>query len=317
MFRLENFDPVPESLQGGFLAVGNFDGVHRGHAGLIGRLRTLADQAGAPAIALSFDPPPLEVLRPGRSAVPLTTIQQKVALLHKAGAHHVGLFRTGRWLLGLTAREFFDQVVRGQFSARGMVEGPTFGFGRDRGGDSQALKTWCSEAGLTFEVAHPAQFHGQIVSSTRIRNALKDGRASEAATLLGRPYRLTGRVTHGAGRGAGLGFPTANLGDLATLIPAHGVYAAQAVLESGKVALSALHIGPNATFGAESPSVEAHLLDFKGDLYGQVLHLDLLEFVRPTRKFDGIDDLLEQIRLDVERTREIGKTAVRNDPRPG
>ncbi|HEU5115800.1 MAG TPA: riboflavin biosynthesis protein RibF [Isosphaeraceae bacterium] len=310
MFRLENFDPVPESLQGGFLAVGNFDGVHRGHAGLIGRLRRLADEAGAPAIALSFDPPPLQVLRPGRAAVPLTTIEQKVALLHDAGAHHVGLFQTGQWLLGLTAREFFDRVVRGQFAARGMVEGPTFGFGRDRGGDSQALEAWCSEAGLRFEVAHPANFDGQIVSSTRIRNALKDGRASEAALLLGRPYRLTGRVRHGAGRGAGLGFPTANLQEIVTLVPAHGVYAARAILESGERRLSALHIGPNATFGVESPSVEAHLLDFQGDLYGQTLHLDLLEFVRPTRKFDGINDLLEQIRLDVERTREIGKTAL-------
>ncbi len=300
---------MPESFQGGFLAVGNFDGVHRGHAGLIRRLRKLADKAGAPAIALSFDPPPMAVLRPERAAVPLTTIAQKVALLHDAGAHHIGLFQTGRWLLGMTAREFFERVVLGQFSARGMVEGPTFGFGRDRGGDSQTLGQWCSEAGLAFEVAEPAEFEGRIVSSTRIREALSTGAVSEAARLLGRSYRMTGTVSRGAGRGAGLGFPTANLDGISTLIPADGVYAARAWLESGQVAVAAVHIGPNATFGAESRSVEAHLLDFEGDLYGQKVDLELLQFVRPTRKFEGVEELLEQIGRDVERTREIGENA--------
>lgn len=307
VFRIENFDPVPGSLQGGFLAVGNFDGVHLGHAGLIRRLRALADEAGRPAIALSFDPSPREVLRPESPAVPLTTVQGKVELLHEAGAHHVGLFRTGRWLLGLTAREFFERVVLEQFSALGMVEGPTFGFGRDRGGDSKTLQAWCEQAGLAFEVAHPAEVEGRIVSSTRIREALKSAQVDEAAKLLGRAYRLTGSVSRGAGRGTGLGFPTANLEDIKTLVPADGVYAALAGLESGQSALAAVHVGANSTFGEEKKAVEAHLLDFQGDLYGQTVNLDFLGPVRGTRKFDGVEELLRQIADDVQRVREIGR----------
>jgi riboflavin kinase/FMN adenylyltransferase len=302
---IENFDPVPPPERGAFLAVGNFDGVHLGHAHLVGRLRALADAAGARAIALTFDPPPAAVLRPELAPPPLTWTARKAALLREAGAHEVGVFRTGRWLLGLTAREFFERVVLGQFGARGMVEGPTFGFGRDRGGDAAILAEWCAAAGLAFEVAEPTRVDGQLVSSTRIRRALAEGRVAEAAALLGRPHRLRGVVVRGAGRGAGLGFPTANLGEVAAQIPADGVYAARALPEGRPPCPAAVHVGANATFGATSRSVEAHLLGFSGELYGRPIELDLLEFVRPSRRFDGVDDLLAQIRRDVERTRQV------------
>ncbi|MBX6316094.1 MAG: FAD synthetase family protein, partial [Isosphaeraceae bacterium] len=194
MITLDSFAPVPEPLRGAFLAVGNFDGVHRGHAHLIARLRARADAVGAPALALTFDPQPVALLRPEKAPVPLTWTERKVALLKQAGATEVGVFRTGRWLLNLTAREFFERVVLGQFAARGMVEGLTFGFGRDRGGDAQILATWCAEAGLEFEVAAPTEIDGQLVSSTRIRGLLAEGRVEAAARLLGRPHRLRGVV---------------------------------------------------------------------------------------------------------------------------
>src|SRR5205823_7985425 len=132
----------------------------------------------------------------------------------------VGLFATGPWLLGLTAREFFDRVLVGQLAARGMVEGPNFAFGRDRGGDAALLAGWCRAAGLGFEVVEPTVIEDQLVSSSRIRRCLAQGDAATARRLLGRPYRLRGVVSHGAARGAGLGFPTANLDAIDTLIPA-------------------------------------------------------------------------------------------------
>lgn len=304
MITLETFDDVPSRVRGAFLAVGNFDGVHRGHARLVGRLRALADEAGAPAVALTFDPHPVALLRPDKAPVPLVWTERKVELLKEAGATEVGVFHTGPWLLGMTAREFFDRVIVAQFGARGMVEGPNFGFGRDRGGDSKLLAEWCAGAGLAFEVAAPTEAEGRIVSSSRIRSALADGRIAEANELLGRPHRIRGVVTHGAARGAGLGFPTANLDEIDTLIPLDGVYAAHALVD-GLAWPSAVHIGPNVTFGEQIRKVEAHLIDFSGDLYGRTVALDFLELIRPSRRFEGLDDLLDQIRADVVRARAV------------
>ena len=306
MTTIESVAAIPERLRGGFLAVGNFDGVHRGHAALIGRLKARAAEAGAPAVALTFDPPPAMLLRPDRAPTPLTWTERKVDLLGQAGADEVGVFHTGPWLLGLMAREFFDRIVIGAIQARGMVEGPTFGFGRDRGGDAALLGRWCEEAGLAFEIAAPTDDHGLLISSSRIRQALAEGDAAEAVRLLGRPHRLRGTVVRGAGRGRGLGFPTANLDGIDVLIPADGVYAARAVVPGrpGAVA-AAVHIGPNATFGERTRQVEVHLIDFAGDLYGRAMEVDLLTRVRGTQAFDGVQALLDQIGRDVTECRRI------------
>jgi riboflavin kinase/FMN adenylyltransferase len=308
VFILDSFEPVPAAWRGAFLAVGNFDGVHRGHARLIGRLRDRAHAAGAPALALTFDPHPISVLRPHAAPVPLTWTTRTAALLQQAGADEVGVFQTGPWLLGLTAREFFERVILGQFAARGMVEGPTFGFGRDRGGDANLLAGWCEAAGLAFEVAPPTEIDGRIVSSSRIRAALAAGDTIEAATLLGRPHRLRGEVRPGANRGAGLGFATANLHGIDTQIPESGVYAALAWLDDDPSSRpgrpTAVHIGPNATFGEQTHTVEAHLIDFPFQpLYGRQIQLDLLDRLRGTQRFADVSALRDQIREDVARAR--------------
>ncbi len=306
VITLDDFTGVPARARGVFLAVGNFDGVHLGHAHLIGRLRARADAAGVPALALTFDPHPIALLRPGSAPPPLLWTDRKADLLARAGATEVGVFRTGPWLLGLTAREFFDRVVVGRFGARGMVEGPNFAFGRDRGGDSTLLAGWCAEAGMGFEVVEPTVIGGDLVSSSRVRRALVEGDADEAARLLGRPYRLRGVVTHGAARGAGLGFPTANLDEIDTLIPGDGVYATLAYPDGlGPGHPSATHVGPNVTFGEQDRKVESHLIDFDGDLYGRTVELDILSRLRPSRKFSGLDDLLAQIRADVAQARQV------------
>jgi riboflavin kinase/FMN adenylyltransferase len=306
VITLEDFTDVPARVRGAYLAVGNFDGVHRGHWDLIARLRASADAARAPAVALTFDPHPVALLRPDKAPTPLVWPAREEELLKAAGATEVGVFRTGPWLLGLTAREFFDRVIVGQFGARGMVEGPNFAFGRDRGGDAKLLAAWCAKAGLVLQVVEPIMIEGELVSSSRIRRCLVEGKAEEATRLLGRPYRLRGVVTHGAARGAGLGFPTANLDEIDTLIPADGVYAANAFIGGqGPPLPSACHIGPNVTFGEQVRKVEAHLLDFEGDLYGQWLELDILRQLRPSRKFSGLDDLLAQMQEDVAETRRV------------
>jgi riboflavin kinase/FMN adenylyltransferase len=155
-------------------------------------------------------------------------------------------------------------------------------------------------------VVEPTEVDGRLVSSSRVRAALAEGRADEAARMLGRSHRIRGVVTHGAARGAGLGFPTANLDGVDTLIPADGVYATLAFIDGqGPPRPGATHVGPNATFGEQDRKVESHLIDFDGDLYGRTVELDFLERLRPTRKFAGLDDLLAQIRDDVARARAV------------
>ena len=306
MIKLQDFADVPSKFRGAFVAVGNFDGVHRGHAHLLDRLRARAAGAQVPAIALTFDPSPATFLRPETAPALLTWTERRVELLLELGLTDVGVFQTGPWLLGLTAREFFDRVLVGQLGAKGIVEGPTFGFGRDRGGDAQLLGDWCVGAGLGFEVVAPTQDDGAIVSSSRIRQALAAGDVAGAGRMLGRPHRLRGIITHGAGRGTGIGVPTANLDEIDTMIPLDGVYAVRAFVEGheGPIA-SACNIGPNPTFGEQIRKVEAHLIDFKGDIYGRSMQLDLLEQIRSTRRFAGLDDLLAQIWDDVAAARAI------------
>lgn len=306
MLELPDFAPIDDAWRGAFLAVGNFDGVHRGHQALVARLSAMARDAGRPALVLTFDPRPVDVLRPGQAPPPLGWLARRVALLREAGADEVGIFATGHWLLGLSAREFFDRVVRGQFAASGMVEGPTFGFGRDRGGDAALLGRWCREAGMAFEIVPPVEVDGVLVSSTRIREALQEGRVEQAARFLGRPHRVRGTVVRGAQRGAGLGFPTANLGDVGQVLPRDGVYAGRAFLDGdGPAHLAAIHVGANATFDAVERTVEAHLLDFNGDLYGRTVELEFTDAIRPTRRFDSVADLLAQIEADVRQVRAL------------
>ena len=307
MINLENLDSaVHERARGGYLAIGNFDGVHLGHAHLLGRLRAQAEAEGVAAVALTFDPHPVALLRPEFAPTPLNWTERNVELLKRAGATDVGIFRTGDWLLKLSARDFFRGVVLDQFAAKGMVEGSNFGFGRDREGTADLLRELCRNAGLSLEVVPPIEVEGQAVSSSRIRKLLNEGDAESAALLLGRPHRLRGVVTHGAGRGAGLGFPTANLDEIDTLIPLDGVYAVRAHVEGLATAYpAACHIGPNVSFGEQIRKVEVHLIDFTGDLYGRRIEIDLLKCLRAIRKFAGIDDLLAQIGRDVESARNI------------
>ncbi len=303
---IENVREFPARARGAFVTIGNFDGVHRGHKRLIGRLRAKADAAGAPALAITFDPHPVKLLRPERAPVPLVWPEREIALLKEAGATEVAVFDTGPWLLDLSAREFFDRVICSQLQAKGIVEGPNFAFGHDRLGDVTILRSWCGEAKIDFEVVEATLVDGRMVSSSLIRQCLNEGHVEEAARLLGRPHRIRGKVDHGAGRGAGLGFPTVNLAAIDILVPLEGVYACIAWANGeGPPWPAACNIGPNPTFGDASRKVEAHLIDFSGDLYGKTVELDFLERPRGTQKFSGLDELVHQIQADIEQARRI------------
>jgi riboflavin kinase / FMN adenylyltransferase len=306
VITIENVRDFPAKARGAYVTVGNFDGVHRGHRRLLTRLRAKADLAGVPALAITFDPHPVALLRPDKAPVPLVWLEREIELLEQAGATQVAVFRTGPWLLELSAREFFDQVVCRQLAARGMVEGPNFAFGHDRQGDVRSLAGWCAEAAIDFEVVEAAVVEDRLVSSSLIRQLVSEGQVGQAARFLGHPHRVRGVVTHGAGRGAGLGFPTVNLEGIDTLIPADGVYAALAWIDGpGPAWPAACNIGPNPTFGEHARKVEAHLIGYDGDLYGESVELDFLERLRGTKKFSSLDDLLQQIRSDIDQTRRV------------
>jgi riboflavin kinase/FMN adenylyltransferase len=297
-------ETLPPSFQGGAAAIGNFDGVHRGHLALLAELRRQATAVGGPAVAVTFDPHPLKILRPERFQPVLTTIADRAALLQAHGADHVLILRTTPALLGLSAEQFFDGVVRGRLAAWAMVEGPNFGFGRNREGDVNRLAGLCRQYGISLIVVPPLEWHGAIVSSSRVRTALVQGNAREAADLLERPFRLRGVVEPGQHRGQTLGFPTANLGRVETLVPGDGVYAVR-VLYRDRVWPGAANIGPNPTFGEHARKIEVHLIGFQGALLGQSLAVDFVERLRDTRPFPGVAQLVEQLKLDVERARQL------------
>ncbi len=283
------------------VSVGNFDGVHLGHAALVARLRDVAGRLGVPAVALTFDPHPASLVRPGAAPVPLTTPARRAELLLGLGLDAVLVQPVNRELIDLPPEAFYRDVLRGRLEAAALVEGPDFRFGARRAGDVALLRGLCAADGVTLEVVEPVAAAGGTVSSSRIRALVAAGDVAAAGALLTAPFRVTGTVVTGARRGAGLGFPTANLAEIATLVPGPGVYAARVVAPGRAEALpAAVHVGANLTFGATVPTVEAHLVGFAGDLYGRVLDVDFLERLRDTRRFDSAHDLTAQLARDVD-----------------
>jgi riboflavin kinase/FMN adenylyltransferase len=301
---IRNIKELDGQFPGCALTIGNFDGVHLGHARIIGRLRAWADQVEGPAVVLTFDPHPVRLLRPQLTPPPLTWTRRKAELLSDLGVDGMIAWPTDRALLGLSSHEFFQQVILETMGAAAIVEGPNFHFGKDREGDVQRLRELCEQAGIHCEIVTPGINGGELISSTRIRNLIREGDMLAARQMLTQPYRIRGMVVHGDGRGTEIGFPTANLDAIDTLIPAMGVYAGVAVVERQPY-MAAVHIGPSPTFGVERPTVEVHLLDFDESVYGSVIEVDFLESLRGIRHFGTAADLQSQLQRDIERTRQI------------
>ncbi|HEV3436530.1 MAG TPA: bifunctional riboflavin kinase/FAD synthetase, partial [Gemmata sp.] len=289
--------PPPQFL-GGAVTVGNFDGVHLGHRALVAAARAQADLLGGPAVAVTFDPPPHQLLYPGPIRPPLTTLSERAELLNAASADHVVILRTSPALLALSPEAFFEDVLVRQLGAKAVVEGPDFRFGRNRAGSNDMLRKLCIAVGIAFEEVSQLRYRGEPVSSSRVRAAILRGEVEFATELLARPYRITGTVVTGAKRGRTIGFPTANLSDVPTVLPGNGVYAVRAMVDEQKYPAAA-NIGPNPTFGEEAQKIEVHLIEFSGDLYGKSLAVEFIARLRDTRPFGGVAELVEQLNQDV------------------
>lgn len=301
-----DLDSWPEDLRGGAVAIGNFDGVHVGHARIVAALRDEAQRAGGPAVVFTFDPHPVRLLRPQEAPPPLTWTERKADLLARLGVDALVAYPTNEALLRLTAEEFFARIVVRGLGAWAMVEGPNFRFGRGRAGNVQSLAAMCEAAGMNLAVVEPVVAEGEIVSSSRIRRLIAAGDIDVARTLLTEPYRIRGMVVHGAKRGAAIGFPTANIAAVDTLVPGPGVYAGRGSLRSTSTASgneswpAAINVGPNPTFGEHALKIEAHLVGCQRPLYGEVLEVDFASRLRDTQPFASVDDLREQLRHDVQ-----------------
>ena len=289
----------PAEFGGGAVTVGNFDGVHRGHRALIAAAREQAEAVRGPVVAVTFDPPPHQILHPGSERPPLTTVPQRAELLHAIGADHVVVLNTGPALLALSPEAFFEDVLARQLAAKAVVEGYNFQFGRGRAGTNDTLRTLCVAADLAFAEVPPFALNGEPVSSSRVRAALVSGDISQAAELLNRRYSIAGTVITGAKRGRTIGFPTANLGDVPTVLPGNGVYAVRATVD-GRSWPAAANVGPNPTFGEDARKIEVHLLDFTGDVYGAMMEVEFVARLRDTRPFNGVNELVAQLKLDIE-----------------
>jgi riboflavin kinase/FMN adenylyltransferase len=293
-------DQPPPGFTGGAVTVGNFDGVHCGHRVLVAAARNWAEKIEGPVVAVTFDPHPFQILNPATPPrPPLTTFADRVELLHSAGADHVVILRTEPELLALTPEEFFREILARQLEAKAVVEGFNFRFGCGRAGTTATLHDLCAVAGMGFEEVPPLMMGEEPVSSSRVRAALVASEVATAVDLLGRPYRIAGVVIKGAKRGRTIGFPTANLGDVPTVLPGNGVYAVRAMVD-GQSWPAAANIGPNPTFGEAARKIEIHLIGYAGDVYGKSMAVDFIQKLRDTRPFASAADLIEQLKADVE-----------------
>jgi riboflavin kinase / FMN adenylyltransferase len=297
---------LPDSARRGAVAIGNFDGVHQGHKQIVQRLLAKARECGGPAVVFTFDPHPVRILRPDQAPPPLTWTDRKAELLVALGVDSTIAYPTDEALLQLSPDEFFQRIVRDTLQARAMVEGTNFFFGHRRAGNIEVLTKLCAAAGLPLEIVQSVIVDGVPVSSSRIRQLISAGHIDEANRLLTQPYRIRGMVRHGAARGAKIGFPTANVDAVDTLLPAVGVYAGRSTVE-GRTWPAAINIGPNPTFGEQSLKVEVHLIGFNDSLYGQPLEVDFLARLRDIVQFPNVQALKSQLSLDVVAATEAFK----------
>lgn len=298
--------PRPEA--GTVVTIGAYDGVHLGHRALLSRVRAMATELGCASAVVTFDRHPASVVRPESAPRLLTDLEQRIELLEGAGVDHAVVVRFDEERSRESAEDFVEEVLVGCLRARAVVVGHDFHFGHRRRGNVVLLQEMGQRLG--FDVLgvslHPGGPDGAAVSSTRIRQLLLAGRAEEAAALLGRPYEVRGVVVKGDGRGRQLGYPTANIEvPPEILVPGDGIYAGWYHRPTGEKLLSAISVGRRPTFHPDStePVLEAYLLDFEGDLYGEKAKVRFTSWLRAEERFDSVDALIAQIGDDAEAVR--------------
>jgi riboflavin kinase/FMN adenylyltransferase len=304
---LRGLESYPPDIRPCVAALGAFDGIHLAHARLISTAVERARALGLPSVVCTFDPHPASVLWPERAPLPIATLEDNLGRMERLGADAALVIPFTLEFSRMEAEAFVALVLEGILGAREIVVGFNHTFGHDARGTAALLTELGPRHGFTARVLPPLRFQGQTVSSSAIRELLRDGDAAHAAELLGHPYAITGVVLRGAGRGRTLGFPTANLRPDRPLVLAPGVYVARASWGSGGRAGGAadavVNVGYRPTFGENQYWVEAYLLDFSGDLYDRTLRLEFLDRIRPEMKFSGVDALKRQVMTDIATAR--------------
>ena len=299
-----HFDLPKQPLPPGWLTIGSFDGVHRGHVKVIRRLVRRAQRDGVPATVMTFDPHPRCVLAPDTCPLSLTTVDEQAELIAELGVDHLVVMPFSRQLSQLTATEFMEKVTR-RVPLRGLVIGYDFALGHQRRGDRSFLESYGDHHGFEVEVITPHSREGSIISSSKIRTLLLEGRVAHAARLLGRHYSITSFVEHGTGIGSRIGYPTANFAITPNkLVPKQGVFAVWVDVDD-RAYPGAMNIGYRPTFGENRLTVEAFIFDFNRDIYQQTVRARFVQRIRDEKRFDSPEALVKQISRDVARARAI------------
>lgn len=305
---------LPPEVEGTVVTVGTFDGVHRGHRAVLREIETRARDRGLRSVLVTFDRHPLTVVRPEDAPPLLTTPDEKKEILAQSGLDHVAFLPFTRSLSLYEPEEFVELVLVDRFRVRELVIGYDHGFGYGRTGGVDTLRHSGRRHGFDVDVVGEVTLAGASVSSTRLREAVREGRMEEADRGLGRPYSVRGPVVHGMGRGRDLGFPTANLKapEGPKLLPRSGIYAVRASLQS-EIRQGLVHLGPRPTFAGSPPSLELYLLDFDRDIYGETVRVDFLTRIRDVLPFGSAEELVEQMQEDRERARSFFASGVEED----
>jgi riboflavin kinase/FMN adenylyltransferase len=308
MIVLNGLASVPHATLGAVLAIGNFDGVHRGHQALLRAAKEEAAKLGAPAGVMLFEPHPREFFQPEKPHFRLTPLKRKLELLDHFGLDLAVVLAFDAGLAGLSAQDFIERVVAGALAARHVVIGYDFRFGKGRTGEPETMRQAGRALGFGVTVVAQVGEAGEVFSSNAIRAELAQGDVAGAAQMLGHWWRLSGKVIGGFKRGAGLGFPTANVALAPGTALAHGIYAVWVYVDE-KMYAAAAYLGTRPTFDNGAPMLEAFLFGFDGDLYGREIVVEFVDFVRPDAKFASVEALKEQIAKDCARAQAILKTA--------
>ena len=305
MERLDGGSAIPPHLAGGIVALGNFDGFHLGHQAVIGRAVERARAERRPALVATFDPHPVRHFRPDAPPFRLTTLDQRERMFAAAGADAMIVFGFDAVLAALSADAFVAERLIGALRVGGVVTGEDFTFGHAKSGDVRTLRAAGAAAGFSADTVGAVMLDGEPASSTRVRAALQGGDPRGAARLLTRPFAIEGVVQHGDKLGRTIGYPTANLDMGKYLRPAYGIYAVRGRLVDGRMLGGAANLGVRPTFDPPKELLEPFFFDFDGDLYGQRIEVELIDYLRPEAKFDTLDALIARMELDCRRAREV------------
>jgi len=300
---IRNLQNLKPQHHGCVATIGNFDGVHLGHQAVLGQLAEKADQLGLPLTVVTFEPQPQEVFRPEQAPPRLTRFREKVQVLRRYAVDRVLVLRFNQSFSQQSPDAFIQNLLVNGLGVKYLVIGDDFRFGKDRAGDFEMLKAAGRQHDFEVVNMHTFVLDDERVSSTRVRSALAEGDLNEAEKLLGRTYRMSGRVAHGDKKGRTIGFPTANIHLHRINTPLRGVFAVELFGLEGEPLPGVANLGTRPTVGGMRTLLEIHLFDFQGDIYGRHVHVDFLHKLRDERRFDSFDELKAQIQRDAQQAR--------------